>query len=228
MRFGIRIPSSGAKAIKRMLTMKKDEFDSLVQGVKKIPDVFVSRTEFDSILIPLVPSLDAEFVGEIASALVSLYEIREETGQTEEDFQSEIIRNLKEEKNFEDLNIDDPQIQSRLKEFLSIEKLQKWVVAENHLTNHQRVYTGGQIITDIRPVFSGKEITGSVIVHQLKIEFTEDEEGKEFFVALDADDVLSLAGVLKEATERENSLCNGLKTLGWTYYSPLGSNKRQK
>lgn len=65
----------------------------------------------------------------------------------------------------------------------------------------------------MRPVFrqpNAKPI-GSVINHTLKIEYHEDGDHKDFYVALDAQDLSELKGVLERAETKAISLRSFLK-----------------
>jgi len=72
-----------------------------------------------------------------------------------------------------------------------------------------------RILTDVRPVFepSAPEAApaGAVIVHTLKISYRGDNSAKDFFVALDSEDVRQLTEQLERARSKAESLKSVLK-----------------
>ncbi len=64
-------------------------------------------------------------------------------------------------------------------------------------------------MTDIRPIFGPdpeNEPESAVIVHTLKISYHEGRQIKEFFLALDPEQVDELIGVLERASLKSESL----------------------
>ena len=98
---------------------------------------------------------------------------------------------------------------TRLESLLSIESLQGAIKALDIITEHQKVFTGARILTDIRPVFTEdvkKTPLAAVIVHNLKLEYFESDENHELFIALDHDDLTKLIESLQRALEKDSTL----------------------
>ena len=76
------------------------------------------------------------------------------------------------------------------------------------MTEHERILCGARIVTDIRPVFGRPtdKPTAAVIVHNLKISYHQDDEHREFYVALDTEDVVRLRTLLERAEMKAQSL----------------------
>lgn len=74
--------------------------------------------------------------------------------------------------------------------------------------DHPHAYSNAKIYTDMRPVFSRSdmEIRGAVIIHTLKLSYQDGQEGKDFFVALDQTDLLSLRESVEKAERKEAAL----------------------
>lgn len=77
------------------------------------------------------------------------------------------------------------------------------------MQDHERTFCRARILTDIRPVF-GPEVSESpkavVVVHSLKISYHEGRELKDFYVALDSDDIESLRKLVDRADSKAKSL----------------------
>ena len=104
---------------------------------------------------------------------------------------------------------DEPKLRERLLRFLNLSALNVTAKALGVLTDHQRAYISARILSDIRPVFSEEVPPGpaaAVIVHSLKIEFMENGERREFFVALDSKDVRSMLTLLDRAQKKDTAL----------------------
>ncbi len=73
------------------------------------------------------------------------------------------------------------------------------------------VFGHARILSDIRSVFtaSADSIAGGFIVHNLTIHYFHNGDHKEFFVALDNDDL----NVLKEAIQRAEQKTGHLKAM---------------
>src|SRR5262249_11812011 len=83
------------------------------------------------------------------------------------------------------------------------------------MLDHARVFGNARILTDFRPVFRSnpnKPPAAAVIVHTLKIEYREDHEMKEFFVALDSLDIARLEELIKRAKLKEVALNKSLSS----------------
>lgn len=77
------------------------------------------------------------------------------------------------------------------------------------MQEHERTFCRARILTDIRPVF-GPEVRESpkavVVVHTLRISYHEGLELKDFYVALDSDDIETLRELLDRANSKAKSL----------------------
>ncbi len=100
---------------------------------------------------------------------------------------------------------------SHLKRLLSVESLTLSAKALGLRNDYQRSYCDIRILTDIRPVFGSpaEKPLGAFVEHTLKIEYHEDGEHKEFYVALDNEDL----GKIRKALDRAESKTAALKSV---------------
>jgi len=88
------------------------------------------------------------------------------------------------------------------------------------LSENERVLCGSncRVLTDLRPIFSAditKNPKSAVIQHVLKIAFHDaGEDIKEFYVAMDGDDVRYLQNLFERAIEKEHTLRSSLSGAG--------------
>ncbi len=149
-------------------------------------------------------------VQEEISALVSMYvyydQVRDDlpVEKFTSDFCAALIRNkvLEEEKEslFEDF----------LGEFLRIGgPVELSAKGLRLLYDEERLLSSARIISDMRPVFTKEVEQGfpaALIVHSLRINYSESGEDKDFFVALDARDLSDLRDIVDRALEKDRSL----------------------
>ncbi len=97
-----------------------------------------------------------------------------------------------------------------LKRILSFEdSLGVAAKAMDVMREHEHTYCEARVLTDIRPVFKSNvedRPAAGVIIHILRLRYHEGEATKEFFVALDSEDVVDLLRILRRAQAKENTL----------------------
>ena len=87
---------------------------------------------------------------------------------------------------------------------------------------------GIKILTDVRYVFQTnpeEEPFGAVIVHTLKLSYHENDDHKDFYIAMDDDDLIKIRDVLDRADAKANILASKLENAKISY---LGNENRIK
>ena len=89
--------------------------------------------------------------------------------------------------------------------------------AASLISEHEHVFCAdnSRIISDVRPIFPAGDIlkpVGAVIVHMLKLAYHQDKDTKEFFVALDTEDVRLLRDLLDRAIAKEVRINEALES----------------
>ena len=157
---------------------------------------------------------DAEKVhsGQVLSTIFSINGMREREKHSSHEIAlalSSAIRNNK-EINQPEGEWDADEFAAFVERILDVNKdLGVIAKANDVLTNHEHVYCTARMLTDIRPVFSSdaeQKPESFVLVHTLKITYHDDEEHKEFFVALDTADVRNLLEVIQRANTKTKTL----------------------
>jgi hypothetical protein len=176
----------------------------------------------------LTPDIPASDIERILESLVGLQIARSIAGVPLAEFCSDVISELERagpgSRQPSTLGADERlRFADRLKILLSFDSLSLAAKARDLLTDHDHVYLGGRVVTDLRPVFRGQpeEIpAGIVLFHTLKINFWQkDGDRGTFYLALDDNDLGNLKKLLeraevKSATLRKQLRDSGIKTLG--------------
>ena len=78
------------------------------------------------------------------------------------------------------------------------------------MTENDRIFCGARILSDIRPVFTDslESASAAVIIHNLQIGFHDSGTGvhKEFYVALDNQDIQKLKEIILRAEKKTQAL----------------------
>lgn len=152
---------------------------------------------------------DAE---DILWALLSVYSLREEFDLSTSEAVEHLAQAMQESSS-EKLKLPDEDrgyFEERLVALLSSGKLDLMGKASALALEHGHFMREARIVTDIRPVFGSdpsSRPSGAVIVHTLRITYTDDNnQRRDFYVAMDAVDVRNLQDSLKRAEKKVSSL----------------------
>jgi hypothetical protein len=148
---------------------------------------------------------------EIIKALVNL-----QTGQTLTElnvpqFVLEVCSGLESARDFSEFTTDTrARLGKRLEGFLTLGgSLAITSKALGILTDHEHIFVGSRILTDVRTVFQEDVVeppAGAVIVHMLGVHYHEGLTHKEIFFALDARDLMELKKAIDRASKKEEAL----------------------
>lgn len=96
---------------------------------------------------------------------------------------------------------------TNLKLIFEVDALRVKQKALNLAVSQERLFTSCRILTDIRPVYSDADnvptnISAAFVFHTFKISFIEDDESKDFYISLDADDLEKLKSTVDRALNK--------------------------
>lgn len=183
------------------------ELEAVLGGAKQ---ALISREETSELAAQL-KSIPTEKGVEIIEALLPLYMLKGSANKSTSEFIGDVINSLTHGSEDEE-SLSDEQVkplESRLANLLGLNAIDLSAKALSVLLEQQRIFQAARILTDIRPVFNhdASELpTSVVLIHNLKIEYLEDGEAKEFFVAMDRKDLHKLQDVLERANQKEVSI----------------------
>lgn len=201
-----KIPNEFLSGFKALSQLNKQEIKKLTSLLEKLP-VGSSVQEFQSAIKKNKGlSEQALMTADAVFSLGGLLREKKEDdpiGQVAEDLANAYFKQCGEKIESDKLE----RLSNNL--LLLLEKadnLKKTFKAYQLLLENARSYRKSRVITDMRMIFDDdfeKENQTGLVIHQLKLEFVEDNEVKEFFISLDNDDVLSLREELKRSLEKE-------------------------
>lgn len=111
-----------------------------------------------------------------------------------------------------DLDLDDEErsvLGTRLARLFETKALPILAKSVDVLTDHERLYLSGRVLSDVRSVFGPSdsiEPIAAVIVHHLRIDYQTREGQSGFYVAMDPTDLVELRDAVNRALEKGEAL----------------------
>jgi hypothetical protein len=216
----ISIPQRNRDGLSKLLALPTQSFDQFLAGVEAQPatlDLPSRLPEVINISEVSRPDLDR-----IVSAVISLCVVRWSRDVPLDSFVKDVAEAIE---SFDAIGRSE-ESRRRLHKLLSVESL---IIASKAIivsTDYQRTLHASKILSDLRYVFRSnpeEEPYGAVIVHLLKFTYHEDTEHKEFFVAMDDEDLARLKAVLERAEAKARTLRRKLDAEATAF---LGGNPR--
>lgn len=203
----LRIPERHQKGLSELLALPDSAFKALTAALNaQTPGVRLISQISAAISLSNV-DIDKGSLEDIASAIVSLHLVRASDDKELNEFVEDVIEAIA----FLKIQLD-TQVETarqRLRAVLDVDPLVRSAKAYVVLTDHQRTLHSAKVFTDIRYAFqldAEREPYGAVIVHTLKLSYHEGSNHKEFFVALDDNDLTSLMQTILRARKKAGAL----------------------
>jgi hypothetical protein len=218
----LRLPEPLINGLLKLLALSDESFHELISVVESAPLSIKQHRVFDEQILSNVRTIPNDDAKSIAEATFALHIGFNATATPLETFIEDITQALKEAKpDSTDLTGETlERLKGRLTQILSINSAKLIAKAHEVLLEHHRTFSEARILTDIRPVFGENADAapiGAVLVHMLKIEYRQDGDSKEFFVALDTKDIDELMKVLERAKLKTESLKTLIGSSNVTY-----------
>ncbi|MBL7988360.1 MAG: hypothetical protein JNJ94_09890 [Chlorobi bacterium] len=231
----IRIPPSTKRGLLKALQLDDAAFEAFVSAVNSVPMSLMDRDFPEQLSAKIqemgVLSLSPTVCADILTTMLSLYRFRSEEECSVDDMAARIIASIEPSADTNSTYNEvierlksglDSKLKGHLLRLLSIRPFENWAKADTLLHEHGHIFHTARILTDIRPVFdeTAEELVGAVIVHMLKIRHSENREIKEFYVALDTQDIDDLRNTLDRASKKAERLKAMLSASNTPYYYP--------
>lgn len=210
------IPEQFHAGIKSLLAMSDRDMKRLLTALKDLPPI-VGRKDFINHVVAAV-AIDNIAVRDILGFVLGLYSLRSNLDALGADFIAELCNAIQatQIKDLQPVGGDWEPFKGRLDNLLSLDRSIGVVAKARALWfEQQATLINAQVVTDVRPVFADNaedKPVASLIVHQLRLTYLEGYERKEFFVALDANDVRKMRATLSRAESKGKSLASLLES----------------
>ncbi len=212
-----RIPAPYRSGFAKIKKLSPTDAEMLRAALEKSPTTGGLKG-MTSAVAEQAPSLKKEDVEDIVRTLYSLYVFRADDDTPLPGFVSELISAIRAtgDKSLTVSEEEENEFSDKLTKLLGIHTAIVASKAEQLKSDYAKTFLSAKILTDIRPVFDKPEERPMVvaITHTLKIEYHEQGEHREFYVALDSDGLQQMRKVLQRAEAKASSLRSLLKDAG--------------
>lgn len=204
-----KIPDAYRAGFAKIKKLSSTDVEALAAGLDKSPPTGGLKGMVATVY-ELVPALKKEDAEDIVRTLYSLYVIRGDADIPLTVTISELISAMR-ATGKESLVLSEEEengFQNKMGKLLSLNAVAVATKVEQLKADYPKTFYAVKILTDIRPIFTKPEQqpVGGAITHMLKIEYHEEGEHREFYVALDAGDLQKMKTVLQRAEAKESSL----------------------
>ncbi len=209
-----RIPKPYRSGFATIKKLSPADMKSLIAALERMP-TFGERKEKIAGISKQLPSLKREDVEDIVRTLFSLCMIRSDADTPLPEFVSELTRAMQ-ATGMESLALSEEErneFQDNITKLLNLDNVTIASKVELLRIDYPKTFHDAKIYTDIRPIFAKPEErpVGAAITRMLKIEYHELGEHKEFFVALDEEDLQKMKKAFQRAETKTSSLRSLLK-----------------
>jgi hypothetical protein len=206
----IRIPERYQAGIAKLITLPDDGIEELLSILNETP-LSLNLDSIKDYIISQISSIPEDDIDEIISALDSLYIIQDELSAPIQEFSEQVLQAMAEAENSV-LHLESSHhehFKDRLTKLMNGKLLRLVVKSRDILFEQERTFGSARVLSDIRTVFGDHTESApdaAIIVHMLKIHYIQDNQHKEFFVALDTGDIDLLIDTLIRAQEKAETL----------------------
>jgi hypothetical protein len=213
----LRIPESDYPGLAALLSLKEEPMNELLSALADAPDVS-DANELAEIISTKAKTIPLDIAKIVARVIISLSYGRVLLDYTASAF-AKAVCDAMEETGLEMLKLgtERAKFENNLVKILSIDSLNASIKAQAVLHEYEHIICNARVLTDLRPVFGSGSVdvpVGMGIVHTLRIRYHESESVKEFFVAMDGEELQELREILERAGKKEKSLKSILEKAG--------------
>ena len=215
----LKIPEHYKSGIEFILNTDDDAIDVIISALRDFPPTVENVIYKISERIVQTQKVDAPTAVKIVDTLVSLRQLNKEEKLSNEAIVTLISESVEKDTEF----VVTTELRERFSKRLSslLQALESIAFsldisdkASNLLVEHERIFSDSKIVTDIRPVFDSeteRKVEAAILIHTLKIEYRDIEGAKEFYIALDSDDLDNLYEQITIAIDNRDALGSILK-----------------
>lgn len=213
----VSFPKNLESAIESLAGLTSEQRSQLLSALKSIKPALLSK----DIVKQLKNKVDIDLakLQQIVEVIMLLYRMQESAKIDSDQVAKDLVDRFSANKDSEsqEANSEYSKLQEYLIELLTLDSGIKFSSkASSLLVEHESFYTGSQIITDIRPVFSsGSDPSPEtcLLIHNLNISVGGSKKDK-VFIALDSRDLRDLKKEIDRALDKESKLITSMEEKG--------------
>lgn len=200
--------------MEKLISISDDSMEEFVEALS-VTSPSLNIRAIISTAVSRVKSIERSDVSKLVRAIISLYTVRlysDYSTSSIDEFVEEICQAMNRDgsKGLVVTDENREHVKDRLKKILSLGTFGIATKAITLRSEYQHVLCSARILTDARPIYGpnpNDPPNGVVIAHTLKICYHSEENPaiKEIYLALDADDIRKLRGLLDRAESKAKS-----------------------
>jgi hypothetical protein len=208
----LRVPKRAVPRLRDLAGLTDDQASELLAALEKVTPV-VSRQSLSVRLQTPLPHLDKTQSEELISVLFNLWAVSASHNWDLHDVAETAAQ---------DTSIDIPEdkragLAARLYSALELRSVADTANAADIATEYDAIFHLARCFTDVRPVFQRapeSEVSGAVIVHNLKIDYFTSSGSQSLTLTLSGEDVERLTNTLNDTKKERSRLSEVLKASG--------------
>jgi len=217
----LTLPEELKPGVVRILEVSDETISELTSQLERAPFAFSSE-DLSEAISEQVTGISQSDLDEMLESLVFLYAVRDSAEVPLSDFIDDVIEGIEQEEDLaEGLDKVTPdKFKERLSALLNNKAVAITSKARLKQKAHEKTLCSVQLLTDIRPVFAANGNGAPVAalpIYTLNISYHHGRVLKEFFVALDSDDLDILEGLIDQARVESEQLKAILKSVQIPY-----------
>ncbi|MFN6526382.1 hypothetical protein [Nostoc sp. ChiSLP03a] len=218
-----KIPEQYKSGIEFILNTNDDAIDVIISALRDFPPTVENVVYKISERIVQIQKIDRHTALSLVVTLVSLRQLYKEENLSNEAIVALVNKSIEQDADFaEFFSLKTEQIERFKRRLSSLLKALENIgfsldisdKASDLLIEYERIFSDSRIVTDIRPVFDSeteRKVEAAILIHTLKIQYKDAEGTKEFYVALDSDDLDNLHEQIVIAIDNRDALGSVLK-----------------
>ncbi len=219
-----RVPSEDVLRLRELLKLTEEQLSKLQTALSTAPPVFNYNDLASEVFDPNANDVSFEITQGIILVLVSLYRTADKRAMPLEKFLDEdVYPSFVEARVFSAEHTKDEwtRLRSFLMPALSDERSVGTAAKAGPVqTDHDRIFTGARILTDLRPVYHfdvTETPSAATVIHMLRITHRDNFEKKyDSYFALDSNDLEAMKDMIERAQKKEETLRRFMKDTGVT------------
>ncbi len=215
----IRLPKRHRQSLSFLMSKSHEERKKFAEVLGSVP----AATDLETLASELnkATSIERAAARGIVRMLFTLYSARAEAGVSADRMAEDVLDAAPGEL---ESPSDRSVFRSDLVALLSLEDtLGVTARALEVMHQHEHLYCSSRLFTDVRPIFDAADagnLTGAVVLHNLRLTYHDGDNTYDFFLALDRRDVEELRDILNRALEKEGTARAMIRKAGVPDYDP--------
>lgn len=211
------VPKPVIAGLAKLVRFDQNERNTIAAAVKTAP-LTTDPAKFASVVKEKYSGEHGDDVSDAMLALLSLLTAKEATDMEPDEFFEAVFDSVSESSEFENVKEDEfEKLVDFVKELLSIESaISTAAKAIDLLSSQESLIDDCRVFTDIRPVFTGKELVSpenAVVYHNLKIDCIKDGEMHTLYLSATDKSLTKMQESIERAVKKSALIREMLKKI---------------